>query len=139
MNSDDSNGTTGDDVGDTGEIGVDDVGDTGEIGANTGMEFFFDADSISLVHDIVYDPVPPFYFDNLLDFSDVYLPKFTVNCDHHSSYDITLDASPSHGASLSPRGLVAASMVSVDLVYSSTSSFPVIFNTGASLAIIFDK
>ena len=103
------------------------------------QQFYFDAVSSPLPLAIFHDTVPPSYYDQLLDFSAISLPEITVQCDHHTSYDVTLDVRPCSGASLSPRGLVTASIAPVDLLYPSTSSFPIIFDSGASLAITFDR
>ena len=85
-------------------------------------------------------PSPPSFLDQLFDISSLVLPEITIQCDHHTSYDVVPSSNASKSSiDLSSKGLIAASMRPIDLFYPSTTSFPVIFDSGASLAISFAK
>ena len=78
--------------------------------------------------------------NDILDVSSICLPETTVQCDYHTSYDVTLDTTPAPTLSPTPQGLIATALGYVNLKYScAISSFPVIFDSGASLAITFDE
>ena len=109
---------------------------------SSGGAYFFDCFSSMTAMDS-FNTVTPCSLtpqNDIFDVKNICLPEATVQCDHHTSYDVTLDTFPVPALSPTPQSLIATALGDVNLKYScAISSFPVIFDSGASLAITFDR
>ena len=63
------------------------------------------------------DELSPAIDNDALAISDIYLPQAFINCDHHTSYDVTLDVCPDPGLAPSSEAYLASVMEEVDLSY----------------------